>query len=338
MKSEGILGCLKHFPGHGDTATDSHHALPFIDKSEEELFLNELIPFKRLIQETRIDCIMSGHIMLPKLDNVPASLSSNIIEGLLRTKLKYDGAIITDALNMRSVYGNYSKGELEYKAFKAGNDILSFSQNLKEGFNRIDECIDEDRISKSVNRIFMLKVHSNIPFGTSTTPVFIPNSQLFRNSISKKAITEIKKESPNSCQPIEVLISVYKKHENSMFFPEGTYDYYNIFKANELKQLAKSTKGKHIVIAFYPPSYKPKDNFGVKKQLLTSLHRLADSNNSYFYLFGNPYSLRLFDYEKFNHVVIAYQDLPELEEAATDHLTGRLVPKGKLPILNDINI
>ena len=140
MSEVGVLGCLKHFPGHGNTNVDSHLGLPVLNETLEELMENELYPFIKGI-ENNVDSIMIGHLAVPSLNdgkNTSATLSKPIIETLLRKQLGYDGLVISDALNMHSVSKLYeTKGELEWEAFNAGNDILCFAENVPEGIQAI---------------------------------------------------------------------------------------------------------------------------------------------------------------------------------------------------------
>ncbi|HCO84861.1 MAG TPA: glycoside hydrolase, partial [Arenibacter sp.] len=117
-QSVGVLSCIKHFPGHGDTATDSHLGLPIITKSKEALIENELHPFRETIKNG-VDSVMVGHLSVPSLDNgegTPATISKTIITGLLRQELNFNGVVISDALNMHSVSKMFpEKGELEWR-------------------------------------------------------------------------------------------------------------------------------------------------------------------------------------------------------------------------------
>ena len=104
-ESEGVLTSIKHFPGHGDTETDSHLGLPLINKSKEELVANELYPFQKLIDKG-VDSIMVGHLSVPALANgstISSSISKDMIKGILRKEMGYEGVVISDALNMHAV-------------------------------------------------------------------------------------------------------------------------------------------------------------------------------------------------------------------------------------------
>ncbi|WP_347219962.1 glycoside hydrolase family 3 N-terminal domain-containing protein, partial [Chryseobacterium sp.] len=151
LQDNNILAAIKHFPGHGDTSTDSHLDLPVVSHNMERLNATELAPFKALMDKG-IGGVMVAHLYVPSLESgkgIPASVSKNIITGLLKDKLGYKGLIITDALNMGAVANKYKPGELDALAFKAGNDIMLFSQGVSEGKKLIQKAIDSKEISHS---------------------------------------------------------------------------------------------------------------------------------------------------------------------------------------------
>ncbi|MBU6325977.1 MAG: beta-N-acetylglucosaminidase, partial [Bacteroidetes bacterium] len=132
MQSEGVMACAKHFPGHGDTETDSHQDLPFLGFDRKRLDSLELAPFRAAIAQN-VASVMVGHLQVPALDttaNRPASLSKKVVEELLRGELGFEGLIVTDALNMKGVKRYFPPGYAEYEAFMAGNDILLFPENV----------------------------------------------------------------------------------------------------------------------------------------------------------------------------------------------------------------
>lgn len=130
LKEVGILGCAKHFPGHGDTSTDSHVELPILNLSLEELQKRELIPFQTLIRE-QIPLIMTAHILFPQIDpEVPATLSKTILNHILRQELNFQGVIVSDDLDMKAVSDMFMQSGTVAKAFNAGCDLFIVSRNI----------------------------------------------------------------------------------------------------------------------------------------------------------------------------------------------------------------
>ncbi len=165
IQSQGIISSIKHFPGHGDTSVDSHLKLPIVNKSLQELNSLELIPFKRAINNGA-DLIMVAHILLPKIDDTyPSSLSKNVITDLLRKKLDYNGAVITDDMTMGAITNNYGIGQASVQAIKAGSDLILIAHDYNKALAAIDALkaavqngdISEARINASVSRIIQLK-------------------------------------------------------------------------------------------------------------------------------------------------------------------------------------
>lgn len=127
FEDEGVIATLKHFPGHGDTHVDSHHGLPFIDKSVEEMHRVELAPFKAAIA-AGVHAIMTAHIVFPALDDAPATLSKKILTGLLREELGFDGLIVTDSMSMHAIADGWGLEEAAILAKEAGVDMLESSE------------------------------------------------------------------------------------------------------------------------------------------------------------------------------------------------------------------
>jgi beta-N-acetylhexosaminidase len=124
LQAEGIAACGKHFPGHGDTSTDSHFELPLVEHPPDRLEAVELVPFKAAI-EARVACIMMGHLLVPAIDEErPATLSPTLVNGWLKTKLGYQGMVITDDLEMKAISQRYSTPEATIEAIAAGCDAV----------------------------------------------------------------------------------------------------------------------------------------------------------------------------------------------------------------------
>lgn len=158
LEDNGIVATYKHFPGHGDTDIDSHANLPIINKTLDELYDLELVPFKEAIKNNA-KLIMIGHLSLPDIvgDNTPASLSSKIVTDLLKNDLGYDGLVITDALNMGALTNDYSYEEIYTKAIEAGCDLLLMPNGSSNAITYIKKNISEERINESVRKILTFK-------------------------------------------------------------------------------------------------------------------------------------------------------------------------------------
>lgn len=157
----GVYCSVKHFPGHGDTAEDSHYGTASSAKTLAELEQNEYLAFRKGI-ESGADMVMVGHITMTSVDQLPASVSKTMITDELRGKLGYDGVVVTDSLAMGAVTEMYSSGELAVKIIDAGADILLMPQDMKAAVEALenavkDGTISEERINESVRRILILK-------------------------------------------------------------------------------------------------------------------------------------------------------------------------------------
>ncbi len=161
LQAAGILPCGKHFPGHGDTATDSHLALPRLDFAMERLREIELAPFVAAIA-ANVPMLMTAHVVFASLDDtVPATLSRAVVTGLLRDELGYKGVIISDDLDMRAIADNFSVGDAAVRAIDAGCDVLLLCRNLEhqeEARNALmarakDDAVFRARIASSAARV-----------------------------------------------------------------------------------------------------------------------------------------------------------------------------------------
>lgn len=164
LESQGVIGMLKHFPGHGATAGDTHEGYAYTDASLEEMMANELVPFADGI-EAGVDVIMVGHISCPKVtgDDLPASLSEKMTTQILRQEMGYDGFLITDAMNMGAVSENYSSSEAAVAAIRAGIDMILMPQDFQQAYEGILNAVEsgeltEERIDESLRRITALKL------------------------------------------------------------------------------------------------------------------------------------------------------------------------------------
>ncbi len=169
LAESNVMGCAKHFPGHGNTSTDSHTSLPKITSTKEDLYSIELAPFISAIAGG-IDAIMTTHIIFSAIDKeYPATLSKAVLTDLLREELGYQGIIVTDAMEMKAIADNYGVGQAAVLAVKAGADMLAYTsmnnpitahQAIKAAV--INSEISEERINDSVRRILLKKLKYNL--------------------------------------------------------------------------------------------------------------------------------------------------------------------------------
>ena len=151
LQSENVLACAKHFPGHGDTASDSHISLPVLNFNRKRLDSTELYPYKKLAY-TNLASVMVAHLSVKALEseiNLPTSLSYNVVTNLLQNQLNFKGLIITDALNMKGASNFAKPGELELDAFLAGNDILLFPEDVKSAITNIKKAVENGLVSET---------------------------------------------------------------------------------------------------------------------------------------------------------------------------------------------
>ncbi|WP_281637960.1 glycoside hydrolase family 3 protein [Flavobacterium marginilacus] len=350
MSDVGILGCLKHFPGHGNTSVDSHLGLPVLEENLEQLLENELVPFIKGI-ENQVDSIMIGHLAVPALNDgkeTSATLSKNIIESLLRERLGYDGLVISDALNMHSVSKLYDvKGQLEWEAFNAGNDVLCFAENVAEGIQEILKNASPERIDASLDRIMKCKQKAGL-FDTDSVAVqdfdFEISSQLNRK-IADYCITEIKDKNSSillfDAKNRERLakLSIYKSINNSFFktlatvLPAPEYAVENAADLIETTIKENLASFDTILISLFIPKAKPLNKFDLEDTVLAFLSELFETKKCVLYVFGNPYALQVIpNLEKTIGIVEMYQDFNEFQISAAEQLLEDKKGKGILPV------
>lgn len=323
-QSAGILSCIKHFPGHGDTATDSHLGLPIIKKSKEALMENELYPFMEAIKNG-MQSIMVGHLSIPSLDNgesIPATISKTIVTGLLRRELNFNGVVISDALNMHSVSKMFpEKGELEWRAFDAGNDILCFAENTEEGIQKIMENADLSEIEERFKRVWKLKEKA---FSSPSLPSTDQGKPSILNlQLAKESLTLLTGNN-----------SIIKEFKQNGFTCLSLGESPNrTFVEAALKIAGEGPKNEdNVLIALYPPKVKPQNNFDLKTEELQQLQHLLKTKKVILYVFGNPYVLNLINFRAAKAVVLGYQNFKEFQENALAHFRGENKAKGILPV------
>lgn len=356
MRRAGILTCAKHFPGHGDTESDSHAVLPILEHDTKRLEDVELYPFRELIKDS-IAGIMTGHLFVPSYEtesNIPASVSSNIVTKLLRNSYGFTGLTFSDALNMRGLTRYYKNGNAELEAFKAGNDVLLQSGNLLAGIARIREKILDSSIHISVldtkvRRI--LKAKYNLGLHT-IKPIDLKNIDQDLNSeygntlkkeLFRKAITIVKNEQnllpivnndtlsmgslAISAKPDNAFQNTLKSFGN---FKEFTLPYKPNSAADWQWVAEEASKLDLVIISVHDMHNLANRNYGVSSSTIDLIRAIAKNTKVIVCAFGNPYALRLFD--EFETIVCGYENEDQAFEVLPEILFGKSPALGKLPI------
>jgi len=346
LQNNNILAAIKHFPGHGDTNTDSHLDLPVVSHNLNRLNEIELAPFKALMSKG-IGGVMVAHLYVPALESgkgIPASVSKNIVTGLLKEKFGYKGLIITDALNMGAVANKYKPGELDAMAFKAGNDIMLFSQGVAEGKRLIQKAIDngeipQARVEESVKKILLTKYYLGLNEYQPKNPSNINNDlnndshkklvqNLYSNALTllkdEKKLLPLNKTSTYYYVPLEE--APYQTFEDRLQLDAKII----VKKASEISSIpANST----VIVGFHKDNstaYKPYKISAESKKVLAELTK---KNNVILNVFGSAYALKDVDISKVSTVLVSYENNEDSMTATADALSGKTKISGKLPVL-----
>ncbi|MEN4761515.1 glycoside hydrolase family 3 N-terminal domain-containing protein [Chryseobacterium sp. C39-AII1] len=343
LQNNNILAAIKHFPGHGDTNTDSHLDLPVVSHNLERLNDIEIAPFKALMDKG-IGGVMVAHLYVPTLESgkgIPASVSKNIVTGLLKDQLGYKGLIITDALNMGAVANKYNPGELDAIAFKAGNDIMLFSQGVASGKKLIQKAIDngeisQSRVEESVKKILLTKYYLGLNQYTPKNPENI-NSDLNNDShkvlvqnLYSNALTLLKDE--KKLLPLKGKQIYYVPLEEAPYqtFANQLGSNIIIKKANEINTIpANST----VIVGLHKDNstaYKPYKVSDASKKVLRDLTK---RQNIILNVFGSAYALKDIDISKISTVLVSYENNDDSMNATADALNGKTKIWGRLPVL-----
>ncbi|WP_370898664.1 glycoside hydrolase family 3 protein [Chryseobacterium gossypii] len=342
LQDNNILAAIKHFPGHGDTSTDSHLDLPVVSHSLDRLNAVELAPFKALMNKG-IGGVMVAHLYVPGLEpqkGIPASVSKNIITGLLKEKLGYKGLIITDALNMGAVANKYKPGELDALAFKAGNDIMLFSQGVSEGKKLIQKAIDQgeippSRLEESVKKILLTKYFLGLSQYTPKNPENInydlnnDSHRILVRNLYANALTLLKDD--KKLLPLSGKQIYYVPLEEAPYqtFADQLGAGVIVKKTSEINTIPVNST---VIVGFHKDNstaYKPyKISEGSKKVLAD----LTKTQNVILNVFGSAYALKDIDISKVSTVLISYENNDDSLTATANAIKGKTKIWGRLPV------
>ena len=345
LQDNGVLAAIKHFPGHGDTDVDSHLDLPVVKHSLERLNKIELAPFKALMDK-KIGGVMIAHLYVPQLEkgkNIPASISYDIVTNLLKNKFRYEGLVITDALNMNAVAKKYPAGELDLRAFKAGNDVLLFSQDVPTGKKLIKEAIQkgevsEKRLEESVKKIlktkYLLGLQNLRPLSSEGINNVLNNDS--HAKISEKlyanALTLLKDE--KQLFPLrekEVYYLPLEEASHEAFLQELSKEIK--VKKISFKEIQSIPENAVVIIGLHKDNstaYKPYKISWESKRLI---NQVKSRNKVILNVFGSPYALQDVDISGISSVLVSYENNPLSMKATAEAYLGKQKINGRLPVV-----
>lgn len=346
LQNNNILAAIKHFPGHGDTNTDSHLDLPVVSHDLKRLTDIELAPFKALMDKG-IGGVMVAHLYVPALEKekgIPASISKNIITEILKEKFGFKGLIITDALNMGAVAKRYKPGELDALAFKAGNDIMLFSDGVKEGKRLIQLAIDnkeisQNRIEESVRKILLTKYYLGLTKYEARNPENI-NADLNNDShkilvqnLYSNAFTLIKDEKkllPLHCKETYYYVPLEEAPYQTFLDQLNLKATVIVKKASEIGTIPANSK---VIVGFHKDNstaYKPYKISDASKKVLADLSK---NQQVILNVFGSAYALKDIDISKISTVSVSYENNDDSMTATAKAFNGATRISGRLPVL-----
>ena len=348
MHNAGVLSSAKHFPGHGDTAKDSHLDLPLIRFDEERLLSTEIYPFDRLM-EAGVSSVMVGHLNVPVLEEgIPSSLSKKIIEDLLIKRNNYKGLIITDALNMGAATEVSKINSINVAAFLAGNDILLIPNDIRKAIKEMIDAFNQQkftelRLARSVKKILKAKYKVGLAdFSPIITEGIIEDVNTLKDDylIHKAmgdAVTLVQNEAVLPLKNEEKIGFLSLGDASGEYFHRLLAKEQNLqrltFNGNIASVLSAAEKYSTIVVGFHRSNaspWKASDFLLKERKLLAALNK---KHKVILASFVKPYALsKLKDLPSYEGIIVGYQNNRWAEEQVAALILGKKVAKGKLPV------
>jgi beta-N-acetylhexosaminidase len=357
MQDNNVLACAKHFPGHGDTDSDSHKTLPTVNQLKQQLEQVELLPFKMLI-ENGLGSVMVAHLHIPSLDDtkdLAVSLSPKVVNGLLKKEMGFTGLAITDALNMKGVSQFYAPAEVDLKALLAGNDVLLFAEDVPKAIEEIQKAIKQKKISQAeidarCHKILMAKQWMGLAQYTPTDLSIIKNqiitteTKLLDKKLVQSSLTLLQNydnllplKSLDTLKMASVSIGEDASDFKQMLSNYGPITHFTISEqatASEQAVLLNKLAPFNVVIAsIHKSNENAWKSYKIAKETDIFLQAIALQSKVIVSIFANPYSINSFLFtNNFDGLILAYQNSKVAQEQTAQAIFGGIGIHGKLPV------
>lgn len=355
LQSENVFATAKHFPGHGDTSTDSHHTLPVVNFDKERLDNVELYPYRELVKKG-LASVMVAHLNVPSIeprDGFPTSISYNVVTNILKKELGFEGLIFTDALNMKGASNFKEPGAIDLEAFLAGNDVLLFAENVPVAVQKFKEAFEDgsltnERLAESVKKILKYKYKAglnnykeieleNLVSDLNKSEYDALNYLLYENALTllknKENVMPIKKLEK------EKIAYVHLGNDNGEGFLHHLNDYTNVDEIriqNLDSALVELKKYSKVIIGYHKADGAWK-NHNLSFKELYWIEQISKQNKVIVTFFTKPYSLlKIKNFANIEAILLAYQNNDFAQTVAAEAIFGSVSCKGKLPVsIND---
>lgn len=352
LQKAGVLANAKHFPGHGDTDTDSHKTLPTLLYDRKRLDSIELYPYREIINEG-LSSVMVAHLNIPSLiseTDFPSSISKDVVTQLLQEDLGFQGLIFTDALSMKGASNFKDPGEIDLAAFLAGNDVLLIPQDVPKAHALLlksfeEGIITEERLAHSVKKILLAKYKVGL---NNYQPVSTKNLIEDLNSFEDIALYEKAMENAITVVTNEKLVLPIKELQKTKIayvnFGDDTgepfFKYLNNYtrvdwiQAQSLDEyLQKLTQYDYVVIGFHKSNENPWKDYKISANELLWMNEIANKHKVILDIFARPYALSdLNDSSNYEAVVVSYQNSELAQSISAQIIFGARSAKGVLPV------
>jgi beta-N-acetylhexosaminidase len=358
MNDAGVISVAKHFPGHGNTDTDSHIELPVVYDTKQLIDSVHLLPFKELIRYG-IPAIMCAHLYVPAFDsreNMASSLSSVMLNGLLIDQLNFTGIVMTDALGMQGVSKYNKPGQTEVRALLAGNDILLMPENPQIAIDSIKRAIQDGRMKEEIinekcrkllkfkyiylNNPSQIDKFDGIPaelnnqdvsdfifrvYSNAMTLVYNNDSVLPFNELSDSTVAVVTIGKQTETDFIRTLKQYYPVRQIIVSGAPGEMEIH--------RTISSIQEFKKVIICVYGMNNSAAKRYGINESCSRLIQRISEVKKSITILFGNPYGLNfLVNPKTSSSLIVAYEENEEAERAVALGIAGLLPFKGRLPV------